>query len=77
MSSLCGRVSRFRRNKGHVSPALCRADEIVATGRLRWEAPLEVGDTIEIGRRQGIVRAIEPVLGEPEHCLVVQLPRDS
>lgn len=56
---------------------LRRADEIVATGHLRWEAPLEVGDTIQIGRRQGIVRAIEPVLGEPEQRLVVHLLRDS
>jgi hypothetical protein len=56
---------------------LRRADEIVATGHLRWEGPLAVGDWIEIGRRHGVVRAMEPVLGEPEQRLVVQLLRDS
>jgi hypothetical protein len=35
-----------------------------------------VGDAITIGRRVGIVRTIEPLLGEPELRLVVQLKRD-
>lgn len=52
---------------------LRRADEVVATGHLSWEEPLEVGDEIKIGRREGIVRAIEPLLGDRELRLVVQL----
>lgn len=55
---------------------LRHADEIVATGHLSPETPLEVGDSIKIGRRVGIVRTIEPLLGEPELRLVVQLKRD-
>ena len=55
---------------------LRHADEIIATGHLSPETPLEVGDSIKIGRRVGIVRAIEPLLGEPELRLVVQLKRD-
>ena len=55
---------------------LHRADEIVATGYLSLEAPLEVGDPIRIGRREGIVRAIMPVLGEREARLIVQLRKD-
>jgi hypothetical protein len=55
---------------------LRRADEIVATGHLSPQEPLEVGDSVEIGRRSGIVRAIEPLIGEPELRLVVQLLRE-
>jgi hypothetical protein len=55
---------------------LRRADEIIATGHLSPEEPLEVGDAIRIGRRQGIIRTIEPLLGEPELRMVVQLLRD-
>ena len=52
---------------------LRRGEEIVATGHLTPDTPLEVGDRIVIGRSEGIVRAIEPTLGESEHRLVVQL----
>jgi hypothetical protein len=55
---------------------LRRADEILATGHLNPEAPLEVGDRIEIARRQGIVRTIEPMLGQPEMRLVMQVLED-
>jgi hypothetical protein len=48
-------------------------DEIVATGHLSREQPLEVGDRIEVGGRPGIVRTIEPLLGEYEVRLVVGL----
>lgn len=44
--------------------------------RLNYERPLEVGDRIEIGGRQGIVSTIESVLRERELPLVVQLSRD-
>jgi hypothetical protein len=48
-------------------------DELVATGHLSREQPLEVGDRIEIGGQQAIVRTIEPLLGEPELHLVLRL----
>jgi hypothetical protein len=35
------------------------------------------GDRVVIGGRAGIVRLVEPVLGERELRLVVQLVRDS
>ena len=55
---------------------LRHGEEIVATGRLNYEQPLEVGDRIEIGGQHGIVRTIEPVLRERELRLVVELLRD-
>lgn len=56
---------------------LRRGEEVVATGHLVWERPLEVGERVGIGGREGIVRAIEPLLGELELRLVVQLVRES
>jgi hypothetical protein len=56
---------------------LRRGEEIVATGRLSLERPLEVGDEVEIGNAPGIVRRIEPLLGEDGQRLVVQLRRDA
>ena len=44
----------------------------IATGYLTQPA-LEVGDRIEVAGSAGIVRAVEPILGEPEFRLVVQL----
>ena len=55
---------------------LRRADEVVATGHLSRERPLEVGENLEIGGQLGIVRTIEPLLGEQELRLVLQLVRD-
>jgi hypothetical protein len=49
-----------------------RGDEVVATGRLNYEQPLEVGDRVEIGGQYGIVNTIEPILRERELRLVVQ-----
>jgi hypothetical protein len=54
---------------------LRRGEEVIATGHLSRERPLEVGERIEIGARAGIVRGIEPMLGEHELRLVVQLMR--
>jgi hypothetical protein len=51
-------------------------DEVVATGHLSHERPLEVGETLEIGNRLGLVLSIEPRLRELELQLVVQLGRD-
>jgi hypothetical protein len=56
---------------------LRRADEVVATGHLSREQPLEVGEQIAIGNQVGIVRTIEPLLGEREMRLVVQLRRND
>jgi hypothetical protein len=55
---------------------LRRGDEVVATGHLSREEPLAVGARLEINGQLGIVRTIEPLLGERELRLVVQLVRD-
>ena len=54
---------------------LRRGDEIIVTGRLSRDRPLEIGDRLEIAQREGIVRVIEPILGEGALRLVVQLIR--
>lgn len=56
---------------------LRRGDEVIATGHMGREQPLEVGERITVGSHNGIVRAIEPLLGERELRLVVQLLRDE
>jgi hypothetical protein len=50
---------------------------VIATGRLTREWPLEVGERITISGRLGVVRSIEPVLGEQELHVAIQLFRDS
>lgn len=56
---------------------LRRGEEVVATGRFSHERPLEVGERVAISRKGGIVWSIEPLLGEREMRLVVQLLRDD
>ena len=56
---------------------LRRGEEMIATGHLACEEPLALGERIEIGARRGIVRSIEPLLGEAELRLVVQLSEDA
>ena len=56
---------------------LRRRDQLIATGHLSHEERLEVGERIRIGRQFGVVRSIEPLLGERELRLVVQLWRDD
>ena len=56
---------------------LRRGDEVIATGRLSREQPLDVGDRLRIGSHAGIVRSVEPLLGERALRLVVQLTRDD
>jgi len=56
---------------------LRRGEEIVATGHLSREQPIEVGERVAIGALAGIARTIEPLLGERELRLVVQLRRDA
>jgi len=53
----------------------CGAATRLATGRRNYD-PLEVGGRIEIGGQAGIVRTLEPILGELELRLVVQLLAD-
>lgn len=55
---------------------LRRGDEVVATGHLTYEQPLQVGETLVIGSRSGLVRSIEPRLHEPELQVLVQLRRE-
>jgi hypothetical protein len=52
---------------------LRRGDEVIATAHPSSEESLEVAESITIGSRSGIVRAIEPLLGERELRLIVQL----
>jgi hypothetical protein len=52
---------------------LRRGEEVIATGHLSREQPLEVGERVAIGSKSGIVRSVEPVLHERELRLVVQL----
>lgn len=54
---------------------LRRGEQVIATGHLSREQPLEVGERIAIGSHSGIVRAVEPLLHEREVRLVVQLRR--
>jgi hypothetical protein len=56
---------------------LRRGEELIATGHLGGEQPLEVGDRVAIGSQSGIVRSVEPLLQERELRVVVQLWRDE
>jgi hypothetical protein len=56
---------------------LRRSDEVVATGHFSSERPLEPGERVTIGGREGIVRTVEPLLREVEQRLIVQLVRDD
>jgi hypothetical protein len=56
---------------------LRRGEEVVSTGHLTREQALEVGERLEIAGVLGIVRAVEPMLGEQEFRLVVQLSREG
>jgi len=56
---------------------LRRRDQLIATGHVSREERFEVGERIRIGRQFGVVRSIEPLLGERELRLVVQLWRDD
>lgn len=56
---------------------LRRGEDVVATGHLSRELPLEVGERIAIGSQSGIIRSIEPLLRERELRLVVQVTRDD
>jgi len=52
-------------------------DATLATGHLTREKKLQIGDGLEIAGSPGIVRTIEPVVGEHELRLVVELLRSQ
>jgi hypothetical protein len=56
---------------------LRRGDQLIATGHLSREQPLEIGERVTIGNQSGIVRSIGPRLHERELRLLVQLWRDD
>jgi hypothetical protein len=49
-----------------------RGEEILATGRLARDEPLDVGDAITIAGQTGLVSRIEPRLGEPPLHLIIE-----
>ena len=56
---------------------LRRGEDVVSTGHLTQERAVEVGQLIEIGGVLGVARAVEPLLGDRELRLVVQLWRED
>jgi hypothetical protein len=56
---------------------LRRGAEVVATGRLSPEQPLETGQQLTIGSKPGTVRSIAPTLRGRELHVVIQLEPDN
>ena len=58
---------------------LRKGGELIATGHLDNSEELEVGDRVEVAGSSGIVRTIEPLLGEYESRVLIELlpPRDQ
>jgi hypothetical protein len=52
-------------------------EEVIATGPLSQQEPVEVGERITICTHSGIVRSVEPLLDERKLRLVVRLRRDD
>ena len=52
---------------------LRRGGELIATGHLSPERPLEPGEQIEVAGYLGTVQSIEPILGSRELNVVVTL----
>ena len=48
-----------------------RGDEVIATGHLTLDQLLSVGETVKIGRLEGLVESVEPTLADRELQLVV------
>jgi len=48
-------------------------EEIIATGLVSYDDPVEVGQQVAIGSRNGIVREVTPSLGMRAARVVVQL----
>ncbi len=51
---------------------LRQGDDVIATGHITRDAPAEVGERLTIAGHDGIVRTVEPLLGDSEQRLVVQ-----
>ncbi len=56
---------------------LRRGNELIATGHLGYEQPLQVGERIMIGSHAGLVHSVEPLLHERELRLVVHVGHDE
>jgi hypothetical protein len=57
---------------------LRRDQDVVATGHISFEQPLQVGDRLTIGTSHGIVQTVTPTLQDRELQLIVQLlPSDA
>lgn len=54
---------------------LRRGDEVIATGHVTRDEAVEEGERIVLGGWAGIVRSVDPILGEQEQRLVVQIVR--
>jgi len=52
---------------------LRRGEQVIATGHLTHNEPLEIGGRITIAGREGIVRSIIPIRGQIQQRLIVQL----
>jgi hypothetical protein len=55
---------------------LRRGDQIIATGHLNHDQPLEVGERIGVAGHTGIVREIIPGIGHNPVRLIVELLPD-
>jgi hypothetical protein len=52
---------------------LWRGDQVVATGHMKQEDPLVVGERVVVGGYRGMVHAVSPQMVGGELRLVVQL----
>ena len=57
---------------------LRRDQDVIATGHISFEQPLQVGDRVTIGTSHGIVQSVTPTLQDRELELIVHLlPSDA
>ena len=56
---------------------LRQGERVTSTGHLTLPFPVEVGERVAIGGSTGLVRAVEPMLGDRAIRLVVQLLPES
>ena len=71
-ATLVGRVPKVQEAAVYLYE-LRRGEQIIATGHLTYDQPLEIGQRLTIAGRQGIVRSIIPVRGQNQQRLIVQL----
>ena len=48
-------------------------EEVLATGRMSRDRELDVGERIRIAGHSGVVRSVEPVLGDRAQRVVVEV----